>query len=613
MKAAFFHSLKGKFLLITLIVSLFIAGITSALSYMISSQSLLNNQLHAADSNLQFLVNEINDSLTDVEELVQWCCTNDYILNYIKTPYTKDNYSTLVNAANERLNETYISKSASSYISRVVIANADSSKYLQCISSVIYSADKNMVMTLQSLPYYEKLIGKSDYDFSIGIQQDPFRLNEDLMLPVIRPVYSPYNNDIIGFCYIQISFSLFTDPLQDFSDREHLPVYLCIGDETYKITGDAVEPLSSRAESVPYETDSVNSRYTTVYQPVDTSVHSFYVSSDLCTDGCSISLPVSTDVMDAFFREYFNILLVILLLVIITGICLFFFLSRTVRQPVDLLKGQLTRISQGDFGPNPAIEWNNEFGDIGHHINRMASDISQLMEQRIALETQKKDYEYQMLQSQINPHFLYNTLNSIKWMAIAQKADGIAEMTTALAHLLKSISKGKSSIVSLQDEITLLDDYFTIQKYRYGGTITMEYRIEDESLLRNQILRFTLQPVVENAIFHGIEPKGQHGRIEIHIFRTPDSQMEIDVLDDGVGMTQEMIRDTLAGNTGQRSSFFRQIGIQSVNMRIRHNFGDHYGLSIESSLGEYTLVKIILPVKPMEEPENQENEREKNK
>lgn len=599
MKLRFFQSLKGKFLLITLIMSLLVAIITFSLSYMMSVENLQNNQLHSAETNLQFLKNEIDDSLTDVDTLVQWCCTNSYIVDYIKTPYTKDNYSALVTAADNHLSETYISNPASSYISRVVIANTDSSKYLQRISSTLYSADKNMVKTLQSLPYYEELLNAPSYNFSLGVQQDSFRSHEDLMLPIIRPVYSPYNNDVIGFCYLQVSLTLFTAPLQAFSARENLPVFLSIGDELYKITKDTIEPMKSIAKTIPYETDSVTTSYTNVYRAVDSSDYSFYVSCILRAEECCISLPVSSDVENAFFKKYFNILLIILLLIIINGVVLFFFLSHTVGQPVNLLKSQLRRVAQGNFEPNPYIEWDNEFGDIGHHINLLASDISLLMEQRIAFETQKKDYEYQILQSQINPHFLYNTLNSIKWMAIAQKSTGIAEMTTALSHLLKNIAKGSSSIVSLRDEITLLDDYFTIQKYRYGGTVTMEYRIEDETLLNNQILRFTLQPIVENAIFHGIEPKGQHGHIDIHIYRTPDFLMEIDILDDGVGMTQEMIEKVLTDDTTGRSDFFKQIGIGSVNRRLQYNFGSEYGLTIESRLGEYTLMKIIVPSVPM--------------
>ena len=117
-----------------------------------------------------------------------------------------------------------------------------------------------------------------------------------------------------------------------------------------------------------------------------------------------------------------------------------------------------------------------------------------------------KRQEYRMLQNEVNPHFIYNTLNSIRWMATIQHAPGIAEMVTAFARLTKSISKGTQKLVPLQEELALLNDYFTIQQYRYGGDLEIEVsRIESETLCRDCLIpRFTLQPLVENAIFHGL-------------------------------------------------------------------------------------------------------------
>ena len=140
-------------------------------------------------------------------------------------------------------------------------------------------------------------------------------------------------------------------------------------------------------------------------------------------------------------------------------------------------------------------------------------------------ERRKQELEYRMLQNEVNPHFIYNTLNSIRWMATIQHAPGIAEMVTAFARLTKSISKGTQKLVPLQEELALLNDYFTIQQYRYGGDLEIEVsRIESETLCRDcMIPRFTLQPLVENAIFHGLEPKGGHGSVLLDISTDPDT------------------------------------------------------------------------------------------
>ena len=130
-------------------------------------------------------------------------------------------------------------------------------------------------------------------------------------------------------------------------------------------------------------------------------------------------------------------------------------------------------------------------------------------------------------------------------------------MTTALSRLSKNIAKGTEKAVLLSGGyLSLLDDYFTIQKYRYGGTISLEYRIDDEAALSCLIPRFTLQPVVENSIFHGIEPKGTPGTITIHIFRKNDAILQIDITDDGVGMTEEQARQLLSENRNEIDSTF---------------------------------------------------------
>ena len=209
-------------------------------------------------------------------------------------------------------------------------------------------------------------------------------------------------------------------------------------------------------------------------------------------------------------------------------------------------------------------------------------------------ERQKRDYEYQMLQSQINPHFLYNTLNSIKWMATAQNAPGIAEMTTSLARLLKNISKSAAALIPLEQELSLIQDYFMIQKYRYGGTIALVLEVGDKSLLACQIVKFTLQPIVENAIFHGIEPKGA-GTITIRILQPGGQDIRIDVTDDGVGMPPELASRLLQENAPTKHSFFKEIGIYNVHRRLQYEFGERYGLQVQSEPGRYTTISILLP------------------
>ena len=267
-----------------------------------------------------------------------------------------------------------------------------------------------------------------------------------------------------------------------------------------------------------------------------------------------------------------------------------------INKPVDALLLKLGNVGKGDFKRDEGIEWDNEFGEIGRGINDLADDVNKLINSKIEDERTRQALEYRILQSQINPHFMYNTLNTIKWMATIQGAEGIADMSTALSRLLKNVSKVSDNLIPLRDELALLDDYYTIMKYRYGGTVEMEYDIEDECLLDCMITRFSLQPIVENAIFHGIEPKGSAGRIDIHIYGDA-GVLHIDVTDNGIGMDEGTLDRVLHGrDDNSPNDFFKDVGVANVANRIRFAFGDEYGLTASSEVGKYTTISIYLPI-----------------
>lgn len=599
MKHPFYKTIKGRFLLISAAIMLVVGIGTSTLAYIMFSQNLKDSQIHAAETSLQILKNLIDSDVQDLITLSRQTRTNSKILDFISTDRDSTSYNTITRNASEWLNEQCLSNNARQYIDRVVIANMDRTDFLQVVPTG-YSVGKPMVQLIQELPYYEELMGLPDYSFHIGVQEDPFLTKSVRMLPVIQPIYSSFGNTVVGFSYMQISFELFRTPLAQYSRQTQMPVYLRISDSIWEISGNAVIPLSRR--DLPGEKSEENSDYS-ASPDSDIQVRSVrsdgkehtYVTIALDSRDCSISIPLPGNARYQQSMGYLAILFLILLCVLVIGGILLLSLNRVVTRPVALLQERIDAVARENFAPDPSVEWDNELGDIGRNVNRMASDIRTLMEQKIQFETQKKDYEYQVLQSQINPHFLYNTLNSIKWMATIQQAPGIAEMTTALAHLLKSIAKGTTTMVTLEDEILLLNEYFTIQKYRYGGAVTLEYQIDEEALLKARILRFTLQPLVENAIFHGIEPKGQSGRIQVHVYLDGTDDLRIDVTDDGVGMDEEAIVRVFSGESGEKTHFFRQIGIGTVNQRIRYSFGMEYGLSITSVPGQYTTMSVHLP------------------
>lgn len=180
-------------------------------------------------------------------------------------------------------------------------------------------------------------------------------------------------------------------------------------------------------------------------------------------------------------------------------------------------------------------------------------------------------------------------------MATLQHADTIRDMTAALGRLLKNISKGTADRIPIYEEMSLLDDYILIQDIRYNGKIKVEYRIGDGQITQAYIIKFLLQPIVENAIFHGIEPKDGCGTITIYLEKQ-EEDIVIRILDDGIGMTQKQIDALLEPGTGQENlRGLNGVGISNIHERIIMTYGRGYGISITSEPGIYTSVTLRIP------------------
>ena len=215
------------------------------------------------------------------------------------------------------------------------------------------------------------------------------------------------------------------------------------------------------------------------------------------------------------------------------------------------------------------------------------------------LRTQQQDYEQrrrieiQLLQSQVNPHFLYNTLDSIRWMAVIQKSPGIEKMTRCLSSLLKNIAKGTQDKITVQEELALLHDYVEIQSVRYMEAFSFDDQVPQE-LYRYHIIKLTLQPLVENAIFHGIEPTGEAGTITVS-GREDGKDLLLYVTDDGAGIPADKLADLLTTERPRSHASLNGIGVYNVHRRLQMLYGTGYGLTIESEPGCGTCVTVRIP------------------
>lgn len=294
-------------------------------------------------------------------------------------------------------------------------------------------------------------------------------------------------------------------------------------------------------------------------------------------------------------EESFRLSAALILFSVILVFCITIYLRNVLTRPINTINNYIKNVSKGDFKGSLTLSCDDEFQSIAESINNMEREIHELMEKQKEEAEIKKELEFRVLQNQINSHFLYNTLNTIKWMASLQHADTIRDMTAALGHLLQNISKGSDKI-SIYEEMSLLDDYVLIQDINYNGQLKVNYHIGDPTITQASILKFLLQPIVENAIFHGIEPKGEDGgTIDIYLNRT-DEDIHIHIIDHGIGMTPDQIYILLHPHENPRNKRgLNGIGVHNINQRIKITYGKNYGITITSEPGLYTDVLICIP------------------
>jgi two-component system sensor histidine kinase YesM len=274
--------------------------------------------------------------------------------------------------------------------------------------------------------------------------------------------------------------------------------------------------------------------------------------------------------------------------------------STRISRPIKQLRKSMQAVEQGNFDIQADIRSANEIGELGKDFNIMIYEIKKLLHRITEQQEQKRKSELKALQMQINPHFLYNTLDSVIWMAEGKKQEEVITMSSALARLFRlSISRGKE-IIDVASEVEHVANYLTIQKIRYKDKL--DYRLEvPEDILGYKTVKIILQPLVENAIYHGIKNKAGTGIITISGSRTA-AGIELTVHDDGVGMDPgrlERLRQSLAGEKEDEEtepdSPHSGLGVRNVDERIKLYFGQGYGLVYESTEDQGTLVRIRLP------------------
>ena len=283
------------------------------------------------------------------------------------------------------------------------------------------------------------------------------------------------------------------------------------------------------------------------------------------------------------------------------------YISARITAPIQELEKSVNALEAGELDAEVYMGGSYEIRHLGRSISDMAKRIQTLMDDIVMEHESKRKSEFDTLQSQINPHFLYNTLDIIVWMIENEQKQEAVKVVTALARFFRiSLSKGKS-IIPVRDELEHVRNYLMIQQKRFKNKFT--YQIEaGPEVFPMASLKLMLQPLVENAIYHGMEFMDGDGEILIRVWQEGEKLIFI-IRDNGLGMTKEKAEGLLTGETHSVSGKGSGIGVKNVNERIRLYFGEGYGLSIFSEPDEGTTVQISLPAVSCQELMREESGR----
>ena len=397
----------------------------------------------------------------------------------------------------------------------------------------------------------------------------------------------------IGYINIVYEKEYFGDIVKDNSTEYSGASYVVDQDGIITVTNHEMY----LGDKFPVEIETLRESETSRYDILN-GTNSFYYVGNQMPNGWTLVEAVS---VKEFYKNTYRV--IGLTGIFLLGILILSFLSismatKHIARPTQDLLESMKLFGRGNLSHRVEVKTTDEIGQIGSEYNRMAENIETLIEKVYKMEITQKQAEIDFLCMQINPHFLYNTLDIIVWMIENEQKTEAVKVVTALARFFRiSLSRGKS-LITVKDELEHVRNYLMIQQMRFKNKFT--YTIEsDDEVLELASLKLMLQPLVENAIYHGMEYMDGDGEIFVRAWQE-EKELYLEVRDNGLGMTEEQVESLFTDTAHVASKRGSGIGVRNVNERIKLYFGAEYGLSIESEPDEGTAVKIHLPAVPYE-------------
>lgn len=588
-------SLKNRALSQTAVLIIVTMCIMVTVFYMVFHSRAFNERGKYEEENLVNMEAYLNSYLEEVDSIAKNVNYNYYLQDYLETVIKEeDDYVDSGIGKNMRSYEM-----SSQAFSDTLLSRADISSIMifgkkkMLLNRSMYTYQK-VALDYSKLDWYAKAVAKPQDAIITGPNRHSFFDTDDEVISLSREVQSYENGTFRGVILINLNMNKITEICNSFQEKQEN--FICIINDK----GELVYEQQNGRERFAFDEKENRQELNTALGKTKESCfrlnyrgEKYLVTrTDMKTTGWTL---VSMVPYKSVMAETMAISGVMILAVAITLIVTLLLLNRIltgVVKPLKKLEKYMVQVNPDNMDQRMEILTDDEIGHLSMKFNQMMDRIRNLKEQVIEEQEDKRKYELQALQAQINPHFLYNTLDSIIWMAETNDSNIVA-MTEALAKLFRiSLNKGNEEI-SLERELEHVKNYLIIQSMRYADKFTYEISAEP-GVERCRTIKLILQPIVENCIYHGIKKKRGAGKITIRAYRR-EQNLIIEVSDDGCGMPEEICRKILSDEIESENISGSGIGVKNVNERIQLRFGKKYGLSYSSEEGVGTTVTYVLP------------------
>ncbi len=562
----------------------------SSLSINLYSSEIENKLINSAIGNNEQIIYNLDNSLNMLTKLSEYPLYDDILIEILKRDYG--------NLPDAKLTRSNDFEKARGLLNNNIVF------YSNLIDSVWLYGTKHydlrgraQVETMQSSysiteeEWLEKIISRDGGAVVLGIRPDRQKLpGTDFVISVARVIKDKSTRESIGIILINVDIHKLEQLWMDRGLTQNTRFYLVDESDRIIFSKDKKQ-VNQSLQSILQEDITLNASSGEKVK-LDGEWYQLISSRSKVSEWRTISL-IPTNELFAYNIQMSRLTLFIGLIVLILTIGAVYLITTSITRPIYALSHNMKKMGDGHLDVTIG-QYYGEMGIIGKAISMMQTKIKNLIQKIYIEEEEKRKAEMHALQAQINPHFLYNTMSAIKWMANIQGATSIEKALNSLAFLMAYTSKWNNDFVSIADEMVFIENYISILDIRYYNKFKVNYKIDAEAY-RYKTLKFMLQPMIENAVFHGFEGMQEMGELDIIIKREGDTII-LSVVDNGQGFEQEKLKTILQEDSQKASrQRFNSIGLSNVHKRIKLHFGEEYGLNIQSVPGRGTTVVISIP------------------